>query len=198
MTLALERVAGRLSDASGWRHFSSRDRVAFLWRAWSDASFAVHFRRRLTRITWLGAACFFLSAGAQLRSLVIRYPEDRVRAELALGRWDRALERAQRLEEIEEEDLELLALGARRQGDRARLSEQELEGGLRESLEGGSWFRCGEYAGLLVLAGRAELVPVAEACALAVGGRLDEATQLLERCPGRWRGLLRAALARSG
>lgn len=196
MTLALERVAGRLSDASGWRHFSSRQRVAFLWRAWGDAEFAARFRRRLSRIAWIGTACFAVAAGAQLWSLAARYPEDRVRAELALGRWDRALERALELEALEEADLAMLNLGAQRQGDRPRLSEEELEGGLTESLVGGAWSRSGEYAALLVLAGRGELSGVLEACEAAAEGQLDGARELAEDCPRRWRRLLLAALER--
>ena len=196
MTLALERVSGRLTDAAGWRHFSSRQRVAFLWRAWADAEFAARFRRRLSRIAWIGTACFALAAGAQLWTLVARYPEDRVRAELALGRWDRALERARRLEALEEADLALLALGARRQGERTRLPEGELEGGLTESLAGGAWPRCEEYAALLVLAGRGELSGMLEACEAASEGRIDSARVLAEDCPPRWRRMLLEALNR--
>lgn len=196
MTLALERVAGRLTDTAGWRHFSSRARVAFLWRAWADAEFAARFRRRLSRIAWTGTVCFVLAAGAQLWSLVVRYPEDRVRAELALGRWDRALERARKLEELEGADLAMLTLGADRQGARDRLPVEELEGGLAESLTGRAWQRCEEYAGLLVLAGRGEIAPVLEACEAASEGRLGEARDLAGSCPERWRRLLREVLGR--
>lgn len=196
MTLALDRVSGRLNDVTGWRHFSSRDRVAFLWRAWADADFAARFRRRLSRIAGLGGALFVLVAGAQLWSLIERYPEDQVRAALALGRWDRALERARDLDDLEEDDLTFLILGAQKQGERPTLPTEELEGGLEASLAGGApWARCVEYAGLLVFAGRGEFEPVLNVCTAAGSGKLADARAGLEACRPRWRAALAGRLS---
>lgn len=199
MTLALERVGGRLSDVSGWRHFSSRDRVAFLWRAWTEPGFAAAFRRRLRRLAWAGGALFALAVGAQLWSLVERYPEDRVRAALALGRWDEALERARALDELEGDDLTLLELGVEKQGVRGALPVEELEGGLEASLTGGApWLRCGEYAGLLVLAGRGEYRAVLDACEAAAGEDLAGALRAARGSAPRWREVLVERLSSDG
>jgi len=198
MTLALERVGGRLSDVSGWRHFSSRDRVTFLWRAWTEPGFAARFRRRLRRLAWAGGVLFVLAAGAQLWSLVERYPEDQVRAALALGRWDEALDRARALDDLEEDDLVLLELGVEKQAGRGALPMEELEGGLEACLTGNApWTRCGEYAGLLVLAGRGEFRAVLDVCEAAAGGDLDAARTAALDCGPRWRGLLGARLSRA-
>lgn len=194
MVLALERVGG-VNDIAGWRHFSTRDRVSFLWRAWSDPTFVRRFRRRLRRVAGLGACLFVLAAVAQVVDLVRSYPEDRVRAELALGHWNDALERARELPELTPGDLALLELGAEKQGDRERLPPAELQGGLEASLAtGAEWSRCAEYAGLLVLAGREELVPVARTCEAMAAGEPGRARSRLEDCPDRWRQLLEPRL----
>lgn len=197
MTLALERVGGSLSDVSGWRHFSSRRRVAFLWRAWGDPELVRVFRRRLQRLARLGVALFVLAAGAQLWSLIESYPTDQVRAQLGLGHWSAALEKAQDLEDIDAEVMALLELGAAKQSGRERLPAEELEGGLEASLTlGADWERCAEYAGLLALAGRSSLAPVLEVCEAMSEGDRATAEASLEGCPARWRGLLEAALGR--
>ena len=191
MTLALERVGGRINDVAGWRHFSSRDRVAFLWRAWSDREFAARFHRRLRRLTALGVVLFVLVTGAQLWNLIQAYPEDQVRAALALGHWNRALERARSLEELDPEDLGLLQRGAALQGERPELSVEELEGGLQACLtEGAPWQRCAEYAGLLELAGRSEIGPLREALEAARDGDPARARELAQEVPSRWARLL--------
>jgi Zn-dependent protease with chaperone function len=197
MTLALERVGGKLSDVSGWRHFSSRERVAFLWRAWSEPEFARRFRRRLKWLARLGLAWFVLAAGAQLWTLIESYPTDQVRAQLGLGHWTAALEQARDLEEeLDPEVLALLELGTAKQGSRPALTAQELEGGLEASLTlGADWQRSAEYASLLALAGRRSLGPVVEVCEALAEGDRERALAALEDCPQRWRDLLRAALA---
>jgi Zn-dependent protease with chaperone function len=87
---ALEKVGGRLRDVASWRHFSTAERVEFLARAEADPNVGRRLRRDLRRFTWLGVALFVVTAGLQMVRLVHAFPEDRVRAELCLGHYERA------------------------------------------------------------------------------------------------------------
>ena len=95
---ALERVGGRLRDVAGWRHFSTSSRVSFLLRAMHEPSFARAFRRRWMWVGRLGVLAALVAGGFELRELVHELPEDRVVAELCLGRYREAVERARGLE----------------------------------------------------------------------------------------------------
>ncbi len=194
MVRALERVGGRLRDVAGWRHFSTGARVAFLERAWIDPAFARRFRRRLRLAAAAGALFFLLTAGGEVWTLVQAYPLDRVRAELALGRWDRALECARDVEGIDPDLLAALHAGAARQGDRESLGAEELAGGLEACLTlDASWVQRGEYATLLGVLGRPGLDVVALFCERMGEGDREAAAALLGGCPERWRGLLESA-----
>jgi Zn-dependent protease with chaperone function len=94
LTSALERVGGRIRDVAGWRHFSVADRVSFLERAQADPSVAERLRRTLRIAGALGIALFMLSLLLQAGRLVSDLPQDRVRAELRLGDYATAAERA--------------------------------------------------------------------------------------------------------
>ena len=73
-------------------------------------------------------------------------------------------------------------------GARPALPNEELEGGLEASLTTRApWTRCAEYAGLLVLAGRGEFVPVQGVCEAAASDRSEDARAGLGACPPRWR-----------
>ncbi len=87
---ALEKVGGRLRDVASWRHFSTAERVEFLSRAEADPNVGRRLRRDLRRFTWLGIALFVVTAALQAVRLVHAFPEDRVRAELCLGHYERA------------------------------------------------------------------------------------------------------------
>lgn len=90
---ALEKVGGHLRDIAGWRHFSTADRVAFLERAQADPNVGRRFRRDLQRFTYAGIALFVVTAVLQVARLAGTYVEDEVRADLRLGRYERAHER---------------------------------------------------------------------------------------------------------
>ena len=196
MASALERVGGRLRDVAGWRHFSTSSRVRFLWRAWREPDFARRFQARLRAIALLGVAAALVALAWQAATLAASYRQDLVHAELALGRWDRALARARAVPDFEAEDLELLARGAERQGERERLDADALAAELeRELASGAPAARASETATLLA-ALRPALLPVAEALSARAEGRADEAARALADCPEPWRARLHPA--RSG
>jgi Zn-dependent protease with chaperone function len=91
---ALEKVGGRLRDVASWRHFSTAERVSFLERAQGDPNVGRRLRRDLRRFTWCGIALFVITGSLQALRLLSAFPEDRVRVELCLGRYERAHELA--------------------------------------------------------------------------------------------------------
>jgi len=193
MASALERVGGRLRDVAGWRHFSTASRIRFLWRAWREPHLARRFQARLRAIAWLGVIAALVASVWQGATLAASYREDMVHAELALGRWDRALARARAVPGFEAEDLALLERGAERQGPRERLEADELAAELeRELLAGAPAERASETAALLA-ALRPSLLPVAEALTARAEGRADDAQRALADCPEPWRARLSAA-----
>lgn len=168
MVSALERVGGRLRDVAGWRHFSTTDRVAFLWRAITDPDMTRRFVRRLRGIAWFGGGLLLALSGLELAGMVERLPEDRFRADLALGRYARALERAERAQAhgdpLDGDLVELGELGREVVGDRpAREHGPALEQALIAALDGGALPRAGRCATLLLVRGRGDLLPVLEA-----------------------------------
>lgn len=108
---ALERVGSPHTRGLGsWRHFSTERRVAFLRQSAVDPRPA---RALVAGLRWLGHAGLVAGAlvlAAQSWLLVASYPTDRVVAELALGRYERA---GQLAEGIEDLDAELAALVVR-------------------------------------------------------------------------------------
>ena len=132
---ALERVGGNRVQRrrAGWRHFSVERRVAFLARAAADVPFVVAFKRRMRRLRRVSLALGALGLGAQLVSLTLDLPGDRVVASLASGRFDRAGVLAARVEG--DEDLARMAAAALRAGDPAP---DALERAIAGDLRGGA------------------------------------------------------------
>lgn len=94
---ALELVTGAHAHArSSWRHFSTRDRVAFLRSAERDPLVGLRLQRTLGRWRKLGFALFLVASALQARALVRGWDEDWVVADLRLGRFEEAAERADR------------------------------------------------------------------------------------------------------
>lgn len=92
---ALELVTGAHAHArSSWRHFSTRDRVAFLRAAERDPLVGLRLRTKLARWRRFGFALFFVAALVEGRALVRGWDEDWVVANLRLGRFEQAAERA--------------------------------------------------------------------------------------------------------
>lgn len=190
MASALERVGGRLRDVAGWRHFSTRDRIEFLWRAWREPRFAGRFRTRLRRLAWLGSCLCILGVGLQARTLLRSLPGELVLAEIAQGRWDRALERTVRLEDSDEQWRELVELGAARQGELESLGERELIEALEVELSTLVDLQRSYETSLLLAVLSPQLEPVARALGSAVDGDEASLQAALEDCPPRWSALL--------
>jgi Zn-dependent protease with chaperone function len=91
---ALERVGGRLRDVAGWRHFSTAARVRFLESATDDPRIGARLRRGLRRTTIAGVLVFAILACLEVVRLSGSLGADRVRADLRLGRYASAVERA--------------------------------------------------------------------------------------------------------
>jgi len=117
MISALERVGGRLRDIAGWRHFSTSVRIAFIERAWAEHGFIPRFRRRLRRWALLGVGLAIVVLGLQARGLLASLDEDLVIADLSLGRYAAAAERAGRLADDDEGLVGLAARARSLQGD---------------------------------------------------------------------------------
>jgi Zn-dependent protease with chaperone function len=109
---ALERVGGRLRDVAGWRHFSIADRVRFLERAQADPAVAHRLRATLRRAAVAGAVVLVLAAIPQAARLAADLPQDRLRADLRLGNYAAAVQRAGEARELDP----LLALLVSRAG----------------------------------------------------------------------------------
>jgi len=93
---ALELVTGAHAHArSSWRHFSTRDRVAFLRSAERDPLVGLRLRQRLGRWRKLGIALFCVALLVEVRALARDWDEDWVVADLRLGRFETAAERAE-------------------------------------------------------------------------------------------------------
>jgi len=126
---ALERVGGRLRDVAGWRHFSIAERVRFLEHAQADPSVARKLHGTIRAASVLGTILLVVALGLHAVRLVQDLPTDRVRADLRLGDYASAAQRAERIEDLDP----VLARAAKLAGtlgsdgvERARLEQEAL------------------------------------------------------------------------
>lgn len=126
---ALERVGGRLRDVAGWRHFSVADRVRFLEHAQADPNVARRLHRTIRVASVAGSALLVVALALHGLRMMNDLPADRVRADLRLGDYQSAAQRAAHLDDLDP----VLAHAARVGGtlgsdgvDRARV-EREAE-----------------------------------------------------------------------
>jgi len=98
---ALERVGGRLRDVAGWRHFSIADRVRFLEHAQADPTVAAKLHGTVRAASVLGTILLVVALGLHAVRLMQDLPVDRVRADLRLGDYQSAAERAERIEDLD-------------------------------------------------------------------------------------------------
>jgi Zn-dependent protease with chaperone function len=147
---ALEKVGGHLRDIAGWRHFSTADRVAFLERAQADPNVGRRLRRDLRRFTYAGIALFVITGGFQVARLAGAYVEDEARADLRLGRYERAHERIGAHADVDPElraTVEL-AYGSRADSSPAALARRALEALQRgETANARQWLQLGALRG---------------------------------------------------
>jgi len=92
---ALELVTGAHAHArSSWRHFSTKDRVAFLQAAERDPLVGIRLRLKLARWRKLGFTLFAVAALLQVYDLARAWDRDWLVADLRLGRFEAAAARA--------------------------------------------------------------------------------------------------------
>ncbi|MFN0007452.1 MAG: M48 family metallopeptidase [Planctomycetota bacterium] len=165
---ALEKVGGHFRDVASWRHFSTADRVRFLTQVTTDPAHGARLRASLGRWKRLGTILLVLALSLQAWTLAATFRDDRVRADLLLGRYASAAERAENADGLDPE-LVRLAKQAASLGDGIPVSELEIRA--RRSLASGDAEAGLGWLELGAIRGDAELERVALAVqALASGG----------------------------
>ena len=151
MIRALEKVGGRLRDVAGWRHFSVRDRVAFLERCGREPQVRQRLERTLRSLAIAASAVFVVALALQATRLVRVAPTQHAWADLRLGAWSAAqarsvqdepelsalIRRASELApaEVDAESLALRARGAAQRGDEEAAGEWLALAALRAPYE---------------------------------------------------------------
>lgn len=192
---ALEKVGGSFRDVASWRHFSTARRVEFLVRTTHDTRVGTRLLKLLRSVSIVAVAWFVIALGAQLWTVSRSAPVELVQAELCLGRYERAVERAADVAELPE-DLARLVQRARElvpgRDDVASL-EQRARAALRsrDEVAAHDWLTLG------ALRERHDLAVVAEAVrALHVDRQADVRSALGEELWGAWGADLEALLGR--
>lgn len=189
---ALERVGGHARDTSGWRHFSTRDRVRFLHRAAFDDVFRMRFQRRIRFWGRLGLALGLLAVLGQIGLRAQSWTEDRLRVQLVLGDYGSVVSKVQ-IEDDYPDYFELARLGADLEAELgARPQIEDLELRLAAAIEAGDVGAARRWADLATLRGRRELVPLANWLAGAEDPEEEGVTSLSD-LPEPWRGRIVAA-----
>jgi len=122
---ALEKVGGRFRDVASWRHFSTAERVRFLEGAAADPRIGEALRRGLRRWTRVGVVLLLVACTLQASSLAHSFPEDRLRADLRLGRYASAQTRAAAIDHLDPHLAALVARAASVGRDEPTLAELE-------------------------------------------------------------------------
>ncbi len=170
---ALERVGGQLRDVASWRHFSTARRVEFLARAAGDPAFTRRFLRRLRLWTRAGVLLFALALVFEGRRLAHEFEPDQLRADLRLGQYASAAERAPRIEGLDPALARLVERARSLQG--AEAGAAELEAAARAALARDELAEALEYLQLGALRGREDLAEIALALASPRAHALDPA-----------------------
>lgn len=192
LIMALEKVGGNLRDIGSWRHFGTSRRAAFLVRAAADKLWAWRFEQRLFRIGTVGYGAFALVALVQVVLLFRALPEDRTWAALALGDYEAA---ARRIERLVDPEPTLAGLVSRAAGQGALSPEAELERGLR-AFEAGESEAAKEWVALAALRGHRGARHVARVLDALERDDLPVAMDGLWLLPRAWRSPLGAEVTR--
>lgn len=183
---ALELVTGaHAHQRSSWRHFSTKDRVAFLQTAERDPLVGIRLRLKLARLRKLGFSLFAVAALLEVRDLARAWDEDWLEADLRLGRFEAAAERA----DSPRVDPKKAAL-ARRAASAPADARDKRALGARAAI---AWTRgdrvaAREWLLLSRLRGGQGLEPLIEA--------LEEGASKVEDLPMAWRDALQGVLGR--
>jgi hypothetical protein len=191
---ALEKIGGRFRDVASWRHFSTAERVRFLESAAADPSVGARLRGGLRRWTRVGVALLVVTAALQAWALGRSFPEDRLRADLRLGRYAVAGARAARLEGIDPHLAALVARASSLGGD--HIPVEELGRRARTCMLGADAETGLAWLELASLRGSPDL----DAVAGALRGLIEHGTDAREALEGAlydsWRGEFEACRTR--
>lgn len=184
---ALERVGGRLRDVASWRHFSTADRVAFLYRTLGDPELVRRFRSRLRRYALSGAVLALVVVALEVWSLGSSWGSDQLYVDLSLGRYAAAQERVQRASDVAPELAQLVERASRLE---PAVDADELALLAAGALGRGALDDARVLADLAVLRGREDLLPLREALLAArEEGLVGEEAFASDEAP-RWRAKL--------
>jgi len=173
---ALEKVGGHFRDVASWRHFSTADRVRFLTDAATDPTPGARLRKSLRRWKRLGTILLAIALSLQAWTLATSFREDRLRADLRLGRYASAAERAEDADGMDPALVHLTKRAASLGRDEVPVS--ELATRARESLASGDAEAGLEWLELGAIRGDGELERIALALHALVSGD-SEPTDLL-------------------
>jgi Zn-dependent protease with chaperone function len=179
---ALELVTGaHAHQRTSWRHFSTRDRVAFLKAAETDPLVGIRLKMRLARWRKLGFALFAVAALLEVRDLARAWDEDWLVSDLRLGRFEEAAERAS----SDRVSPEYAALARRAATVPPAARDKKALGGAALAAWGRGDLRgAQEWLELARLRGARRLEPLIEA--------LEGEGEGLERLPAAWNEALRS------
>lgn len=152
-----------------WRHFSPGQRVDFLRQLPAAPHLGARLRRRLRALALSGVVLAALALAGESIAIAQAYAEDCVRAELALGRYDRARERVAHIAGADEDLARQVALAASLEGSDDGTTPRELADRARSELARGDLLAAADLLELASLRAMDEAGDV-----LAQLGDLDE------------------------
>jgi hypothetical protein len=191
---ALEKVGGHFRDVAGWRHFSTADRVRFLADATFDPRIGLRLRRRLRIWKRFGMALLVLALALQSLVLAQSFRDDRMRADLRLGRYGPAAERAAAPEGLDPALARLARLASSLGRDEVPVA--VIETRARESLSSGDVDSALDWLDLGALRGDAQLDRVARAVRGLASGSAESRKVLESSDLDAWRTEIEACLRR--
>jgi Zn-dependent protease with chaperone function len=182
---ALEKVGGQFRDVASWRHFSSAERVDFLEAAALDSSIGAKLRGTLRRWSRLGVALLVVAGALQAWTLSRSYPEERVRADLRLGRYAAASARAADIQGLDPRLASLTTFAATLGEDGAAVLDLEKEA--RAAMTRKDVAAALAWLDLASLRGSADLDAVADALRALAAKGADPRDALAPRLYEAWR-----------
>ena len=135
---ALERVGSTHGRRTGWRHFGTDDRIAFLQNSTFDPAVGARLQSTLRRAARLGVLAMLLALSLEVWTLWLSLDEDRLRVDLRLGNYVSAMERLDRIGATGGDELEAVRRSVVRALDLPEpRSAEALVDAAREARQGG-------------------------------------------------------------